>query len=308
MSFSWMKTEVKIKNKIETPSPTFASTKLNKFSREQNKIDAFMERISLLISGWKQKKLSASMTVEATLLIPLVLFFFLHLMGYIEMLRLHGKMSFALWECGNGLTVFCAMPQEVNAQIPDIAVSYLYVGNRLKGLLGKEYLERSPMVKGENGLNLLAAKYEGDCVDIGLTYQVEPPITLFPFPYMRMVNRYFAHDWSGYEAQKDLRYVYVTLYGEVWHASAECTHIFITVQEADKYDIFFLRNANGGKYYPCERCKKAPLTETVYFTDQGDRYHRDQNCGALTRYVSAVIWQESIPFRPCSRCVKEEEK
>ena len=126
MSFSWMKTEVKIKNKIETPSPTFASTKLNKFSREQNKIDAFMERISLLISGWKQKKLSASMTVEATLLIPLVLFFFLHLMGYIEMLRLHGKMSFALWECGNGLTVFCAMPQEVNAQIPDIAVSYLY--------------------------------------------------------------------------------------------------------------------------------------------------------------------------------------
>ncbi len=306
MSFSCMKRKSKQKINRRTPSPTLILIDSIKFSREKNRIKTFMKRTSLLISKRKQGGVSASMTVEATLLMPMVLFFFFHLMGYVEMLRLHGKLSFALWECGNALTVYSAMPGEVAEEIPDIAVSYLYVRNHVNHFLGEDYLDNSPVVSGRNGLNYLAATYEGDCVDIGLTYQVKPPVTLFPFPYVRMVNRYYAHDWSGYEVQKDLRYVYVTLYGEVWHARADCTHIFITVQEADKYDIYFLRNEKGGKYSLCERCGDEPSGEKVYYTSQGNCYHRDRNCGALTRYVSAVIWQDTIPYRPCSRCVKEE--
>ncbi|MBQ7776377.1 MAG: hypothetical protein IJ379_10705 [Lachnospiraceae bacterium] len=244
------------------------------------------------------------MTVEASILIPMVLFFFLHLMGFIEMLRLHGNLCFALWECGNQLAVYAAMPEEIVEEIPDMAVSYLFVGNRVKEFLGRDYLDASPIVQGSRGLNYLASEYAEECIDIGVTYQVKPKATLFPFPYMRMVNRYYGHAWTGYEIEPDLQYVYVTIYGEVWHVRADCSHIYIVVQETGKYDIVFQRNAEGRKYTACELCKEEKQGDKVYYTEQGERYHRSKDCSSLTRYIRAIIWQESIPYRPCSRCVE----
>ena len=60
--------------------------------------------ISLFIS--KKEKVPASMTVEAAIVLPLFLFFFLNLMSSIEMIRLHGNLQLALWETGNRMTVY----------------------------------------------------------------------------------------------------------------------------------------------------------------------------------------------------------
>ena len=290
----------------KTPSPTLKRVWFDPLSRKKKKPQKkLIEGISLF-SSLRRGKVLASMTVEAAVLLPLVMFFFLHIMGAIEMLRLHGKLSLALWECGNQLTVYSAMPGELEERIPDIAVSYLYVGNRVKAFLGKEYLENSPIVQGCRGLNYLSSSYEEDCIDIGVTYQVMPPISLFPFGYMRMVNRYYGRAWTGFDVEKELKYVYVTLYGAVWHETAECTHIFITIQDTDRNSIQWLRNVAGKKYTVCELCRDEETTETVYYTEQGTHYHNSRKCSSLTRYISAVLWQEDLPYRPCSRCVGEE--
>lgn len=297
--------KINIKNK--TPSPTLKRAWFGPLSRkEKDRRRNFIEGISLLSSPCEHW-IGASMTVEAAVLLPLVMFFFLHIMGAVEMLRLHGKLCLALWECGNQLTMYSAMPGELEEKIPDIAISYLYVGNRVKAFLGKEYLDNSPIVHGGSGLNYLASSYEEDCIDIGVTYQVRPRISLFPFGYMRMVNRYYGRAWTGFDAGEELKYVYVTLYGEVWHETAECTHIFITVQETDRRNIRWLRNAAGKKYTACELCQNEEAMETVYYTEQGTRYHNSRECSSLTRYISAILWQEKMSYRPCSRCVGEEE-
>ena len=286
-------------NKIETPSPTLNRALSSPKSRVIVLCESFMERISMLTSLLKKCGLGASMTVEAAI-------FFLHIMSLIEMLRLHGLLCFSLWECGNQLTVYSAIPSEVEEEIPNIAVSYLYVGNRVKTFLGKEYLDNSPIVWGSNGLNYLSAAYDEECVDIGVTYQVKPKITIFPFPYMRMANRYYGRAWTGYDVGQEVVYVYVTTYGEVWHSRADCTYIYIVVQETGRKNIDWLRNANGEKYTVCQLCKDEEAAELVYYTEQGNRYHNSKECSSLTRYIRAIVWQEKMSYRPCGRCVKEE--
>lgn len=308
MSSSWKRFLLQNINNFRTPSPTFSRVLSNPISRVKKWLEKFcVERISVLASECCIRNFHGSMTVEATLLLPLVLFFFLHIMSVVEMLRLHGKLSLALWECGNQLTVYASMPEEVGTELPDVAVSYLYVGNRVEKFLGKDYLNNSPLIQGSKGLNYLASDYEGNCIDIGVTYRVAPQMTLFPLPYMRMVNRYYGHDWTGFDAGEGVKYVYVTLYGEVWHETAECTHIFITVLEADRAEIKVLRNLAGEKYSICALCREGEQREVVYYTEQGNRYHKSKECSSLTRYISAIPWKEDLPYRACSRCVKEEE-
>ena len=296
------------RNKKRTPSPTLIGALSSPNSRMKKDLEkAFVERISMLTSLGKGGIRKASMTVEAALLLPMVMFFLLHIMGFVEMLLLHGKLSFALWECGSQLTVYAAMPGELEKNVPDMAVSYLYVGNRVKALLGKDYLDNSPIVQGSRGLSYLASHYEEDCIDIGVTYQVKPKLTLFPFPYMRMVNRYYGRAWTGFDISRETRYVYVTLYGEVWHSVAQCPYIFITVQETGRKDIKRLRNVSGEKYSACELCREEESGEVVYYTEQGNRYHNTKECSSLKRYIRAILWQERLPYRPCSKCVGEEE-
>lgn len=304
MSSSWKKMKTEYINR--TPSPTLNQVVFNQNSRiTKTSIESSMKRISLFISGISKNSLG-SMTVEAAFLLPLILFFFLHLMSMVEMLRLHGKLTFGLWECGNELAVYSAVPQELGEKIPDIAVSYVYVKNRLESFLGKEYLDAAPVVGGRHGINYLSSTYKDGYIDIGVTYQVKPPISVYPFPYVRLVNRYYGKSWTGYDITQPQDFAYVTTYGDVWHSRADCTHIFISVQSADWHTIKNLRNQNGGKYYPCELCEDKDKREWVYYTDQGNRYHTDENCSALVRYIRAVNGRDTASYRPCSRCVKAE--
>lgn len=299
MSFSW-KDKINItKNKFKTPSPTLFQIIFYQNSREIKRTLP-MKRISPTTCT---EKIKGSMTIEATLLLPLLLFFFLQLTGIMEMMRLHGKLTLALWECGNTLTVYAAMQEELSEKIPDLAISHVYVKNRVENFLGKEYLDSSPVVSGRSGINYLAADYTDDCIDIGITYQVSPPISTFPMQYVRLANRYYGKCWTGYEINPEITYVYITLYGEVWHEKIDCSHIYITVQEADSGQIKKLRNRQKEKYSLCQLCKDKGGGETVYYTDQGNRYHKDKECSALVRYVRAVILEEEMAYPPCSRCV-----
>lgn len=294
-------------NKIIKPSPT--NTKVNsdqKSRKYQNIPNPFPRRTSFFASFSLGRLVSAGMTVEATMALPLFLFFFLHLMGCVEMIRLHGKLTFALWDTGKKLMVYGAVAEAAEVDLPDIGVSYLYVENCLVQLLGKDYLDESPLVYGRKGLNYLASEYNEEEVDIALSYEVRPKISIFPFTYSRMGNRFLGKTWSGYDVEgKEEKYVYVTLYGEVWHSTPDCTHIFIDIKLASRKNIEGLQNNVGAYYRPCELCEEEKWTDVVYYTPQGDCFHKVKNCSALIRYVRAMEWSPNIPYRACSRCGKE---
>ena len=48
--------------------------------------------------------------------------------------------------------------------------------------------------------------------------------------------------------------VYVAENGKVCHRSRDCTYLKLSVKSAGLDEIPALRNQDGAKYYPCERC------------------------------------------------------
>ena len=253
----------------------------------------------------KPQECRGSMTVEAAVALPLLILFILHLASCLEMLRLHGRLEYALWQTGRELAVYGAA--ETAGDIPDLAVSYLYVNGRLEQILGGDYLDNAPLAHGRQGLNYLSSRYleEEQCIDILLTYQVCPPITCFPLPYFRMASRYYGRAWTGYDVGGEegrIFYVYVTADGEVWHSRGDCSYLKPSVSETLPETVWSLRNASGERYRSCSRCRDLPTGDTVYLTREGNRYHNTRGCPALLRRVHAVEWRENMPYRPCSRC------
>ena len=77
MSSSWKRSNYKQMNK--TPSPTLYQVEINQISRVYKKnILSFMERISVF-TYQRGRRLKGSMTVEAAVILPLLLFFILHI-------------------------------------------------------------------------------------------------------------------------------------------------------------------------------------------------------------------------------------
>lgn len=251
----------------------------------------------------------ASMTVEAAVVLPLFLSFFLYMMGIMEMMRFQGLVSFALWNAGNKLTVYEVVEEEYSVRIPDVLTSYTLVRNEIASTVGKDRLANSPVEYGINGFMFLDSEYspQKGIVHIVCTYPVSPPLVLFPTPSRRMVEEYYGRVWNGYEASNSdevTEYVYVTTYGRVWHASSSCSALHVSIQETDYKALHFLTNQEGQKYVPCSFCVRGDAAK-LYVTKQGDCYHERINCRGLKRTVQVVPKEKVKGRNPCKKCVRE---
>lgn len=271
----------------------------------------FIKRISLLTSLWG--KSSGSMTVEAAILLPLFLFFFVNITSAVEMIRLHGNLELALWQCGNKITVLGNAVDNDLIPLPDeagdFAISYFYIKNQIVGFLGEEYLNNGPLTNGTNSLQFWGSDIcnEDDIVEINLTYEVSGETPFFPGNHFKMSNCYYSRLWTGYDiaGEKETEeIVYITEYGEVYHENRACTHLELSVQKIMLMQVGDSRNAHGEKYKECEKCKKGLHSNTVFITSEGNRYHYKENCSGLKRLVKAITKDNAVNYRPCSRCSK----
>lgn len=248
----------------------------------------------------------ASMTVEASIVLPFLLFFFLQMAGFLEMLRLHSNLQYGLWKAGKTLMLY-AGAEEVAETVPELAVSYIYVNGVLRSTLGEEYLDSSPLTFGSSGLNYLESDIvtENGEVDLLLTYQVSPKGQLLPFVYARLSNRFYGKAWTGYDlaGKAEEQVVYVTKYGEVWHLTRDCSHLKLTIQTISSKSLGSCRNQWGQGYEKCTFCAKGAMPEQIYITKEGDCYHYKEECLGLTRHIEAIPWEEREKYRACSRCV-----
>ena len=291
-------------NQNDKPSPTCKKGFcLNRISYGMKSIKAHIGRISRFSSF---QKIQGSMTVEASIVLPLFLFFFLQMCGFIEMLRLHSNLEYGLWKAGKTLMLYGAA-EEVAEVVPELAVSYLYVNGVLQSTLGQEYLDSAPLTFGREGLNFLESDIITDEneVDLILTYQVSPKGQLLPFSYARLSNRFYGRAWTGYDVVSEsveVQVAYVTKYGEVWHTTRECSHLKLTVQRISSTALSGMRNQWGQSYAKCSFCAEGVMPGRLYITREGDCYHYEEECLGLTRHVETVSWEEREKYRPCSRC------
>lgn len=313
MSLLWRnKKNKKLLTILYRPSPKrimFCSSLARGIQLLLFKIRDSIKGTSLLI--FLKKNMKAGMTVEASLVLPMFLFFFVTLGSAMEMIRLHGNMQLALWNTGRKLSVYeyALSSGEESAlwqEIKDGAVAYTYVKAELVDYLGEQYLERAPIASGADGLQFWESELFTDDgrMEVIVTWQAD----VIPF---RMANRYYGHAWNGYDIanakqlQRDL--VYVAENGEVYHEQRDCTHLTLSVKGTSMEEALTSKNLYGSRYIACDKCVIGAIGEEVYITDEGDCYHFDRYCPGLKRTVFEMERKHAEKYRPCSRCVSEKD-
>ena len=333
MSLLWnSERQKKQLTKRKKPSPTYQSIFSDSARNSKSSLDGrlrcpsvkscFIKGTSLLTSLLGDVR--AGMTVEASIVLPLFLFFFLNLGCAIELIRLHGNLQLALWQAGNKLAVYGYVldsgekPEGSAAGdwwrgMSGIALSSTYVRGQIIDFAGEQYLDQSPLKDGRNSLQFWESEMFGDEdeIDIIVTYSVSPWSSLIGFSSFRMANRYYSHVWNGYgvqgedsEPSAETKTVYVTETGTVYHTTESCTHLRLSTQPVTASEIGTFRNQNGGKYYPCTRCANGGMPTVLYITKEGDRYHFTRECSGLKRTVTAMPLKaaKQAGYVPCSRC------
>ena len=121
------------------------------------------------------------------------------------------------------------------------------------------------------------------------------------------VRGWTGRDESSYGSLLDSapKYVYVTENGTVYHTNSSCTHINLSISRVSASELEGLRNENREKYKACEKCAKGDMSDMVYITDYGDRYHNSVSCSELKRTVKLVDISKLSGMSECSKCMSE---
>lgn len=280
-------------------------------------------------NSWK-----ASLSVEAALVMPLFLFALLTFLYFIQLFTLQEfiqstitKMSLNMAKTAYVYEDFDGMEEalnfdetilgtEIEINLSDFAKSL--VDQAILKLYAKQYLDvdrinHSCIRDGFEGISFTNSEIlkVDEAIDIVVRYQVFFPIKIFSFQDMEMLQRVRVRAWTGYEVvaaysmeeEGDVTMVYITETGSVYHKSATCSHIRLSVSAIAGLPTT-QRNENGGKYYPCEKCCDGELNPygTYYITSDGTRYHTKRDCSKIKRNVKEIPISE-VGNRPvCKRC------
>ena len=329
------------KIKISTQQPSFTQTSIGNFSlgipKNSSNIIANvnLQKINLIkgISklsflkrkpagkgvGRKRQACQGSMTVEAAIVLPLFLFFFLNILWIIEIYRLHSTLLSSLREVGRELSIYAYAYDKIvqeeedtglEAFVENAAFSYLYVKGRVEELAGVDYLDASPLVGGSQGISYLDSSIlqQGDIIDLTASYAVSPFIGIAGFRPAAFYSRYYGRAWTGYDVEgkngeeTQVEYVYVAENAQVYHLERSCSHIQLSIREIDLEETEKIRNEYREKYTPCEICVEVGAG-SVYITPTGNRYHQRLECSGLKRTIMTMPRPEAEKhYRMCSRC------
>lgn len=253
-----------------------------------------------------------SMTLEACLVLPIFLFFFMTLLMGIEITRTQSSVWASLCmaqsshfrrECFARMN-FTEEPEKEDL-LKTVQNDLLEQKEQLFCLKGKVNVLDESDRKGR-GWRVWKAEYE-----------IKPflcwlPISNTPDGSMPFQDSMQSHDFCGYYKPPDEEggrqqeiYVYVTKTGSRYHENQECTSLLIHPEAVPFQELPNRRNEQGAKYAPCERCRPSGV-QSVFVTKDGTRYHQDVDCSALKRTVYMVTKKEAMEDgkTACGRCHK----
>lgn len=255
-----------------------------------------------------------SITIEASLAIPLFLFFVINLCSMFDILAIHIHLEGALHQTAKEMAVYGHAMDRVDQNeilsslAGSVAFSETYVRQQVNQIVGREYLDNSCIKNGSSGISYSFSRImKDDRIELVAAYRVEPKIPYIGFKGFFMVTKCKVRAFTGYDnggtdkKETEEQIVYITETGKVYHFSRNCTHLKLSISRVNYKDIRKLRNEGGEKYRPCEKCGENP-EGTVYITKEGNRYHRTVSCSGLKRTIDAVPISKVGNRGACSRC------
>lgn len=277
--------------------------------------------------------LSASATVEASLVIPVFIYAVMAVMYIMQMIMVQVKVQESLYNTGRQVAKYAyfydCMSKGMNGREDIIKtreqdLSGLDSGLQLAGAqalfikeIGTQYAKQAGVIGGSAGFVMLGSKImEGNKeIFLEVSYVLKNPFDIFGIALKKFTQEVSLTAWigddkcMGVEADDtladsaDREYVYITASGEVYHTRKSCTYLQPSVRQVKYADVQNIRNEGGAKYYQCEYCaERAEVTGVVYITSYGNRWHTSSKCPKINRNIMKVLKASVSDRKMCSKC------
>lgn len=238
--------------------------KFDKYSR--NSTYLYSKRMSSFLFS----QMDGSMTVEASIAIPLFMFAIINLLSVI---LLFGEYS-------SGLADMHMRAKELSVHAHALTTD---------SGIGNDYVVMTKVMELEPLIPIMG--FDGGTTIISCH-----------------VRKWTGYDVTGMEGSRgDEERVYITPTGEGYHRNPNCSYLNPKIMSAVSSEINNYRNNSGEIYRACERCDDITLTGICFYTEYGNRYHTTLNCSGLKRTIMTIPISEVGSRHLCNKCKSSGE-
>lgn len=241
--------------------------------------------------------LSGSLTLEASVALPLFVMVLCAFLFFFRMLEIQQKVELAAEYAVRQTAVLAHGHEDWNALLEAEGLFY----NELR----KEDFPADYVQGSWGGFSFADSQDTVEYIDLCVSYRISNPISFFGRFGYSFCQRAKAHKWNGdmHSGTAQTQYVYVTDYGSVYHLTENCPFLDLSIQRVLASKVQEKRNKSGSRYQSCEECGEKH-TEWVYITDYGTAYHSDLSCSGLRRSINRIPIEEAAGLGLCSRCAR----
>lgn len=278
-----------------------------------------------------------SVTIEAALLLPMVLVLCFSILFFFQMLQVQLRLQKAMDETAREMAIAGYaetllpggfFPEADEDTVSGLLASYAdeflgvglgtaYAAARVPARVGCDWLDETLLVGGHRGISFSTGlnAMEEKNIDLRAAYQFRLPLLPGALVTVRLGQRSFRRMWVGQryepvatEEASDERQVYITEQGQAYHYFNDCMTLKRCIVSTSSDQLAELRNASGKIYYPCEYCVRGGAQAVVFYTKDGTRYHNDRQCSVLLRVIRSVPISQVEDRSLCHYCEKREEQ
>lgn len=150
---------------------------------------------------------------------------------------------------------------------------------------------------------------DGEMVNLVASYEIVLPFPVLGLSAIPMTSASCRRAWIGKDGgwlesgtgEGDDEIVYVGKKSTRYHESRTCHYLYNQLTGIPREEIDSHRNADGKKYHPCAVCGGGNGSQ-VYIMKSGTSYHGSSSCTAIIAYVKAVKKSEVAHLGACSYC------
>ncbi len=244
-----------------------------------------------------------SLTIEASLAIPIFLFALIAIIYLMEMLAMQ-------------MCVRIGMHSAIESLCEESSLLWSVSTNEMEEMIveaiGEEKLEKSIIVDGKNGIDCSESEISvtSGVITLRATYVLKLPLPQFGDIGLTYQEEMTSKAWIGYVSgitNNQEQVVYITDNASVYHTDLACTHLALDISAVSYEGLDNLRNEYGEIYSGCSKCIGEVDEGTldngiVYICNTGSHYHSSLSCSGLTRTIYEVSLSEVIGMGICSRC------
>lgn len=276
------------------------------------KMIVYVKRVSLRLSVKKR----ASISIEASMVIPFFLFCFLEISSLLNDLSAYSGVLYALKTTGDMVSVYGYGLERLDTSDQELTIGEKVISNiifkeaYLEGQIKSQCsgrLYEETIQNGSQGIRLSGSylNRERDEVSLVAHYTLKPLFSAAGTK-LEVTNRYYGRLWTGYdiEGTVDRDYVYVTEHGTVYHVSESCSYLKLSIMTVKESEIDGMRNETGSRYRECSICCDKEKGILYYVTKKGEHYHKDISCSGLKRTIYRIEKEQANAegMSACSRC------